>query len=238
MRHEGFLVDLDNTLYDYESAHQPALIDTLRWLSLQTEQSIEVIESGYRQARKRIHAQLQGFAASHSRLLYFQYLLEQLDLPPYETAVAAEDFYWQVFFRNMLLRPDCETFLAALAPRPVIIITDLTAAIQLKKIAHLGLQKYISGIVTSEEAGCEKPHNKIFELAISKSLKSPTQLCMIGDSWDKDILGALQFNMSCFWLNITDQKQQKSNSPASPLPDGVTEFENFLALKKLVHSNV
>ena len=36
-------------------------------------------------------------------------------------------------------------------------ITDLTAQIQFRKMVYFGLDEYFDYVVTSEEAGCDKP---------------------------------------------------------------------------------
>ena len=40
---------------------------------------------------------------------------------------------------------------------------------QIKKIIKLGINEYIDNIVSSEEAGCEKPNLNIFKLAYCKN---------------------------------------------------------------------
>ena len=45
-------------------------------------------------------------------------------------------------------------------------------------------------VVTSEEAGCEKPEKAFYELCIKKAGCLPEECLMIGDSLEKDVLGA------------------------------------------------
>lgn len=45
-------------------------------------------------------------------------------------------------------------------------------------------------IVTSEEAGREKPKPSIFRLALKKAGCSPKETVMVGDSVEKDVRGA------------------------------------------------
>ena len=51
---------------------------------------------------------------------------------------------------------------------PICCVTDLTSQIQFRKIVKLKLEDKINFIVTSEEAGIEKPNKKIFDLALEK----------------------------------------------------------------------
>ena len=77
----------------------------------------------------------------------------------------------------------------------------MTAQIQYRKIKKLNLDKYINYIVTSEEAGKEKPHQYIFMLCLDKMHLNKNDVCMVGDSFNKDIKGALSLGMNAYWIN-------------------------------------
>jgi 2-haloacid dehalogenase len=204
MKIEGILLDLDNTVYDYQTAHIPALAKALAWLAQKLGRSIEQVEQAYIASRARVNSELHGLASSHSRLLYFQGICETFAQWPCEVALEAENLYWSAFFLEMQLRPGCLAFLSAVRPRSIAVVTDLTAAVQFAKVSRLGLQDHIDAIVTSEEVGREKPHENIFLRAAAKLGLEPQQLCMVGDSWERDIIGAHSLGMPCFWYKEED----------------------------------
>ena len=76
---KGVLLDLDNTVYLYEPCHEYALnacvVKAFKELTIPKTKFLEL----YNKARKTINHQLHGQAACHSRLLYFQYLFEELE---------------------------------------------------------------------------------------------------------------------------------------------------------------
>src|SRR5262249_39766312 len=114
-------------------------------------------------------------------------------------------------------------------------ITDQTARLQLEKVLRLNLQGYIFAIVSSEEAGYEKPHPRIFELAAEKLSADPSTLCIIGDDWDKDIEGALRYNMQCYWFregNDLSERKEQHATPNKVPNERVREFSHF---SELIH---
>lgn len=230
MPFRGALLDLDNTLYDYEEAHKPALKASVEWLSGKLSLPNDTVSGAYREARSQINEQLKGLGASHSRLLYFQRLNEILGFNPCHTALDAEELYWSVFLKHMQFRPGAVEFLDSLKGIVAIaIVTDLTAQIQLRKLNHLGLDKHIAALVTSEESGAEKPDAQIFDLALKKLGLTRSDACVIGDNWEKDILGAMSLGMRSFWL-----KPDEYND-ASDRGDGlVAEFKTFDELARLI----
>ena len=70
------------------------------------------------------------------------------------------------------------------------ILTDLTAHIQYRKLEALEISDFFDMIITSEEAGEDKPSDKMFNLLFEKTKNNPDELLMIGDSQEKDIAGA------------------------------------------------
>src|SRR5260221_960610 len=111
MRFSGILLDLDNTVYPYHSAHAAAMDRVLPFLCPELGRPIEEVSAAYEMARTEIKKRLGGFAAPHSRFLYFQTLCEGLGFPLSNIAVVAEDLYWQTFFEHMVIRPLCLEFL-------------------------------------------------------------------------------------------------------------------------------
>ena len=78
---------------------------------------------------------------------------------------------------------------------PLGICSDLTLHIQLRKLQRLGLTGVFQKIVTSEECGEEKPSPKMFQDILQKLGASPKEAVMIGDNYQRDILGAMRFGM-------------------------------------------
>jgi len=104
------------------------------------------------------------------------------------------------------------------------LITDLVADIQYKKILYLGLENFFDVVVTSEEAGREKPDPIIFQLGLQKLSLTSTQAFMVGDSYSKDIVGANSLGMRAFWLKGDPTKASEWIIPIQDLK----EIKNFL----------
>ncbi len=227
MRYKGILLDLDNTLYDYKTAHQPALRATIDWLSEKTGVDVEKLKSAYKEARDQTHEQLYGQGASHSRLLYFQRLLEILSISPCSLALESEKLYWHEFFKYMLFRPNALAYLDAVADVPIALLTDLTAQIQFEKILSLGLENRLAAVVTSEEAGAEKPDARMFLLALKKLKLNTDDVCMIGDNWQRDIVGATALGIKSYWYI---NEAAPAAGELEQFSSMVTAFESFQTL--------
>src|SRR3989344_2172342 len=189
----GILLDLDNTLYRYEPCQQAALKSAYMLIRRKAPMDFSELKLRYEEARNNIKKPLIGKAASHSRLLYFQNLFEAcLRGTDAKFALEVESAYWAGYFTRMKLRPGVLDFLTWCRKNGIVtcILTDLTADIQFKKMIHLKIDKLIDWVVSSEEAGADKPHKSMFRLALKKMGLSRSDVLMIGDNYHKDILGA------------------------------------------------
>jgi HAD superfamily hydrolase (TIGR01549 family) len=205
----GLLLDLDNTLYLYDPAHEAGIKSVFNRLHKKTSISLVALAAAYEQAKSVVKHRLQNTAASHHRLLYLQAMLEELQLFSATLTNDLYKHYWATFLVAMQPLPGMKEILPLLAKRYKIgIITNCTADIQYQKLEHLGIADCISHLITSEEIGCEKPDTKIFFAAFKKMQQRPEELCMIGDDLSADIIPAHQLGMETYWLIPTPTKQQ------------------------------
>ena len=228
------LIDTDNTMYDYAPCHKAGLnsmkVAMKKKLSLSDLQFEEI----YIKSRKIIKKKLKGTASSHNRILYIQKMLELMGLGSQVfLAVEYEQIYWRSFLSKAVLFDNLTDFLddLRLYNIPSVIVTDLTAKIQFRKIIYFQLDKYFDNIVTSEEAGFDKPHKSPFLLAIEKSKPKGNNIWMIGDNPINDIEGAKKAINA-----ITLQKKHKGVllGKGKYKPDLI--FDRFLDLRKLLKS--
>ena len=85
------------------------------------------------------------------------------------------------------------------------ICTNMLADIQMEKLEYLGIADKVDCLVTSEEAGVDKPGSAIFLLAMHKCRCLPEETVMVGDNFTHDIQGALDVGIDGVWLNWTDK---------------------------------
>lgn len=172
-------LDLDNTMYAYDPCHHAALSA----VSLELKHRLELPRSKwithYEHSRQSLKARLGEVASSHSRLAYFKGMLENLGMrSQFDLALQLEILYWGEFIRQMKKAVNLDRFLeiARESGIPVVVITDLTNDVQIRKLHKLGLINMLSGLVTSEDVGADKPDPR-FQDYINN------QLGILGNHW-------------------------------------------------------
>ena len=191
---EAVFLDIDDTVYDYTVAHREAVRATAAKSSSLLGLQPEAFAAAYDRARAAVQQRLGASASAHSRLLYFHSLIESVGMKSQPLlALDLEQTYWRTFLGAMKLFPGVVEFLEELRHQqiPVVAVTDLTTQIQLRKLVYLGLDTLLDYVVTSEEAGADKPDPAPFHLALSKVCKPAGHtIWMIGDSIERDARGA------------------------------------------------
>ncbi len=199
---KGVLVDFDNTLYEYDPCHKVGLEASYsRYSAFYKNVSYEKFIEMYKKAQDLVKPKTHEQAASHSRLLYFQKMVEmQEGKTNIENIFALEEAYWSNFQKKIVLQKYLVDFLTNCKKNgiKVCLITDLTTSVQFRKITDAGVDKLIDFVVTSEEAGAEKPNSSIFYLALDKLGVSSDEVIMIGDNKIKDIDGASKLGIEAY----------------------------------------
>lgn len=208
-RPKAIIFDTDNTLYSYLPAHRAAL-------KLVKSKAVELLGVGeedfmkaFDASRKEVKDQLGPTASSHSRLLYFQKTIEHLGMgTKIFLTLDLEQTYWREFLAHARLFPGVKDFLMQLHKDKVKTanITDLTAQIQFRKMVYFDLDNLFDYVVTSEEAGSDKPSREPFQLALNKLNIDAKDIWVIGDDLQSDIYGGKKFGMATMQMNHSKTK--------------------------------
>jgi HAD superfamily hydrolase (TIGR01549 family) len=230
----AIIFDTDNTLYAYQPSHRAAMSAIRSKAAELLGLKEAAFDAAFDEARSQIKTQLGHSASSHSRLLYLQRTLELLKLgTQILLTLDLEQTYWRTFLSHSRLFPDVKEFLLDIKSDGVAsaIITDLTAQIQFRKIVYFGLDNHFDYVVTSEEAGQDKPHSAPFALTIKKLGLAPEDLWMIGDDPIADIFGARQHGILTL-QKIHEGVKHHDDGPAAPH----MQFREFAELRRLWRS--
>ena len=199
--------DIDNTLYSETDAHAVAYQALCRYVWDHFAIDAETWQGYYRREMAQMKDLLGPQAAIHNRMIRFQRILEKLRLP-LSHAKTMNDLYWNTLLEAARPEPNIADCLTDLKARGYVlgIGTNMTLDWQMAKLQKLELTDCFSYILSSEEAGCEKPDPRFFRLCAQKAGMEPAECLFIGDSLKGDVLGAENAGMRALWYapNGTD----------------------------------
>jgi putative hydrolase of the HAD superfamily len=99
------------------------------------------------------------------------------------------------------------------------IVTNGFAATHHEKIARLGITDHFDALFLADEMGMVKPDPAVFRHACEVLGSPPARTAMVGDRYDRDIIGAQQCGLYTVLIDVH----------AIPLPDGATPPDAVVA---------
>ena len=209
------IFDIDGTMYDYTECNRLGLAALEDYCSkhfaLDHTSFTGVFLQGDQNLQQRV-----GYtsAAIHNRLIRFQCMLELLEKPLFPHALAMYHCYWDTFLAGMEPYPGLVGWMRQLKAKGITVAvgTNMTAYIQYKKLEQLGVADLIQWMVTSEEAGVEKPDPGFYRLCLEKCGCCPEECLFVGDSRDCDAVGPLQAGMQAVLFDPQGKETDQADS--------------------------
>ncbi|MFT4105696.1 MAG: HAD family hydrolase [Lacrimispora sp.] len=196
------IFDIDGTMYDYTTGNRRGLEAVKDYCLNHAGITGEMFMPAMAKAGKRLEERLgKDNAAIHNRLLRYQCMLELLDKPVFPHALAMSDSYWGTLLEGMSPQPGLLEFMEDVKRRGkgIGVATNMTAYMQYKKLEKLGAASYMDWLVTSEEAGTEKPSPGFYEICLEKAGCRASECLFIGDSLNGDVQAPKESGMHALW---------------------------------------
>ncbi len=198
--------DIDDTLFTFEKAHAAAMPSLCRYAWEQLGIDPEAFAFAYNDQYRRMAEEIGPQAAIHNRMIRFLRILKE-NGKPLSFAPVLNDLYWNAVLAAGGPEPGAPECIRSLRQKGYIlgVASNMTLDWQMRKLETIGVLPYFHCIVTSEEAGTEKPDKRFFDLCIRYAGCRPEECLMVGDSLELDILGAENAGMHALWYAEPDK---------------------------------
>lgn len=197
---KSVIFDIDDTLYSFKSAHNTAMVSVCRYAEEQLGLDPQEFLTRYDGMMEKQRIRSGDNCAMHSRYIRFQMMMEEYGLS-LRHVLPLNDLYWTELVKCSVPEPGMLETLDALRAKGIRIGvgTDMTLDWQLEKLIHLDMLERIDFVVTSEEAGAEKPYRAFFDLCLAKAGCQREECIFIGDNLKKDALGGQNYGFHGVW---------------------------------------
>lgn len=200
-RYELVLLDADGTLFDYHRAEAQALERAYGHLGLSYDPGRHLAR--YRAINDELWADLEQGKISQAALrterfrrLFWEDGVE-VELPGFSRT------YLGYLGEGAFLLDGAEETCRYLAAKyRLAIVTNGIKEVQAARLSRSPLAPYISHLIISEDAGCQKPDPGIFDFAFRVTGHTQRHtVIMVGDSLTADILGGVNYGIDTCWYN-------------------------------------
>jgi len=168
------ILDLDNTVIDYDHSHELALEKVLHQFHFSVDD--------YDRARHEVKAIVRG-VNHYQKALYFKRMVEN-SKRPYSQVIYMNDTYDSVFHKNLRVDSSIKNLILTASKRSIktVLLTNFNALDQIRKLAVARLDQSFDHIISSQDLDIEKPNPLMFYEALRRTGAAPADAIMIGDS--------------------------------------------------------
>ncbi len=223
MKYDVLLFDLDDTLFDFRLSEKPAFTKTFQTFGLPNGFN-EYITS-YKEISHVLWNDLEqgNITLAELRVERFKRLFLQHGL-----LLNAMDFgeaYLENLGQEIHIIDGVKDMLEGLPGYRLALLTNGFKDVQHARMNNSDLAHSFEAIITSEEAGSQKPHADIFDFAFDKlKISDKSRVLMIGDSLTSDIQGGNHYGIDTCWFN----PQVKDNKTTIEPTYEINKWDDFI----------
>ncbi len=197
--------DLDNTLWDFDTSSRVAMHKTFMHYKIDRQcDSFSLFFDTY----SRINIYLWD-EYKKGKLLKRELVQQRFQMTFDEMKITGTDaesmntFYLEEMPLHGRLIPGAEEMLLYLKKRgyTLYIITNGFTEVQYKKLEVSGIHKFFRKVFISEDIKATKPSKEIFQYAVKSANARKIRCVMIGDDYDADITGAINYGIDALYFN-------------------------------------
>jgi len=217
-----YFFDLDDTLHEFRKVSSAAVDATLHLIlenhahhELSSGEPLTVAElrAEYLKILKTntSDAFVDGKTSHEYRAERFQGVMNAFGIDCTEQQMQMLlDTYETAIMQNLQLKEGAIPLLETLKQqgKKVAIITEGPQDSQERTVAALGLEPYFDRLVTTNKLGVAKIDG-LFGKALEMVGVRGEEVVMVGDSWDRDVVPAVEAGIKCVWFAEKDEGEER-----------------------------
>ena len=228
--YRGFLLDADNTLFDYDSAEKEAFQETLQLVAphIPVSRALDAyrpINAGYWRRFEAGEITLDALKIGR-----FADLLETIGVAGDAASTSRE--YLDRLSRKAHFLPHAREVLVELGRRgPLGLVTNGISLVQRGRLAAAGIDDLFAAVLISEEIGIAKPDPRFFEAACAAIGRAPFEVLCVGDNPRADVEGAMAAGIDACWLNPSGAAWPGQGPTPTFIVSGLSEISRILVYR-------
>ena len=211
-KYNCIMMDIDNTLLDFDAAEHKALLETLQQFSLPCD---EAAVSRYHEINSLLWGELNKGKIRRDKLVVerFDRFVEEIGAAAKATELNRA--YTEHLATHADVIPGAEEALQELAEvATMIAVSNGTESVERGRLKLSGFEKYFDDIFISEPVGVSKPNPKIFQKAMRKlGIEHSDKVLVVGDSLSADIQGGVNAGLDTCWVNMNGLENESGLTP-------------------------
>ena len=218
---EVVLFDLDDTLHDDTAAYRVTALRVAVYVADRFGIDAQAMADAYLAEVQQFYEVLapEHVVARHQHVQarWWGRAFVEFGIRDREFAAWCSFAFEQLQGRHLMVLPGVHEMLAGLREKGVQLglLTNGFAGTHRKKIVDLGLERSFDEFFLADEIGMVKPDPEIFRYACKRFRTRVERAVMVGDRYERDIVGAREAGLFTVWVN----RGRSALPDAAPEPD-------------------
>lgn len=223
MRYQLILFDLDDTLFEWYPFWKAGMMATMRVHHSTRDFDTETVFSTFdRYSLSLLPGIEQGKLdwPAYRRMRYTETMRHLGKEADKETADDFMALFHELKMDYLKPNPAVVRMVKDLAANHRLgIVTNGPADQQYHKVDNLQLSPFFPDetIFVSEEIGFSKPDARIFQRVLDHFSVEPNKALFVGDSWEADVVGAIDAGMDAVWVNPRSESPTTKHEPLAAI---------------------
>jgi putative hydrolase of the HAD superfamily len=232
MKYRHLFFDLDHTLWDFEANAHATLKELHQILDLEKRgvNDFDLFHKNYLAHNEKLWERYRNGLIRQDELRVKRMWLALLDFKIADDELAKEMSlrFLELLPTRTILLPYAKEILVYLKNKEyeLHLITNGFEKTQHSKLKHSGLDLFFKEVITSEGSNSLKPNKEIFDFALLKSGATKEESIMLGDSFEVDIIGAMNAGIDQVFIN-------HPGIVTTAIPNGIKPTYTVNSLKEL-----
>lgn len=208
------LLDVDNTLLDFDAAERAAITDTLEHYGLPHD--LEAVQT-YHRVNRQLWDSLAKGELNRNKLfaIRFSRVMQALGLPDSGNGREMNEYYEKELSNHADLIPGALNALEELGEVATLaIVSNGATMVQQPRIEASGIGRFMDGVYISEKVGAAKPSAKLFDYCLKDlGLSNRSRVLVVGDDLLADIKGGVNAGLDTCWVNFRNEENKTDVHP-------------------------
>ena len=206
------ILDIDDTLFDFQKSERCALVETLGSLGIADDDGVVAL---YHKINREQWEALERGEIERRELLTRRFDILFSELSVSASSAEAQSRYEKNLGRQVYFIDGAMELLDALRGKyELYVASNGTAAVQDPRIERSEISPYFNGIFISERVGYNKPDIRFFNACLSAmGVQDKSEVMIFGDSLTSDILGGINAGIRSCWFNPSGKKNDTPHKP-------------------------
>lgn len=206
------LLDIDNTLLDFNAAEHKALLEMLQHFDFPTDNETQ---DTYIRINAEMWESLNKGKIRREKLLVERFNRFLKAIGREGNPAEINKYYLNQLGTHADMIPGAEIFLRECAEVATLVaVSNGAEKVQINRLKMSGIGNFFDDVLISEHLGVEKPNPKIFQMALRKmGIENPAKVLVVGDSLSADIQGGINAGLDTCWVNFARAENRSGTQP-------------------------